>query len=233
MILPGWIVELWTIFSSFFYTYRYVARRPVRSRLLAVRAERIAAERSGGGGGGCTTDDDVMSELGAAAGRVAGKFCPRSERRQQLERQRQRRAEELIRTKNLSLDAGATAGAAASATANRRSAAEPEQHPAHRQPGPAAALGEAAATANSAASPGRNVFTKKGGSGGGMTNSPSCGEFQYSRQPIEALAAAAARRQQEPIGASGPVADTNKRYSYHEESYSHVPNDILVSVMTV
>jgi hypothetical protein len=207
----------------------------VRSRLLAVRAERIAAERSGGGGG-CTTDDDVMtSELGAAGGRVVpGKFCPRSERRQQLERQRQRRAEELlIRTKNLSLDAGATAGAlTAAATANRRSA-EPEQHPpAHRQPGPAAALTEAA-TANSAASPGRNVFNKKGGSGGGMTNSPSCGEFQYSRQPVEALAAAAARRQQEPIGASGPVADTNKRYSYHEESYSHVPNDILVSVMTV
>jgi hypothetical protein len=219
-----------TIFSSFFLnTYRYVARRPVRSRLLAVRAERIAAERSGGGGG-CTTDDDVMSELGAA-GRVAGKFCPRSERRQQLERQRQRRAEELIRTKNLSLDAGATVGVAAAATANRRSA-EPEQHPAHRQPGPAA-LGEAAATANSAASPGRNVFSKKGGGGGGMTNSPSCGEFQYSRQPVEALAAAAARRQQEPTGASGPVADTNKRYSYHEESYSHVPNDILVSVMTV
>jgi hypothetical protein len=210
-------------------TYRYVARRPVRSRLLAVRAERIAAERSGGGGG-CTTDDDVMtSELGA--GRVPGKFCPRSERRQQLERQRQRRAEELIRTKNLSL--GDTAGSAAltaPAAANRRSA-EPEPHPAHRQPGPAAALGEAA-TANIAASPVRNVFNKKGG-GGGMTNSPSCGEFQYSRQPVEALAAAAARRQQEPIGASGPVADTNKRYSYHEESYSHVPNDILVSVMTV
>ncbi len=205
----------------------------MRSRLLAVRAERIAAERSGGGGG-CTTDDDVMSELGRV---VPGKFCPRSERRQQLERQRQRRAEELIRTKNLSLDAGATAGSAAltaaSATASRRSA-EPEQHPpAHRQPGPAAALAEAA-TANSAASPGRNVFTKKGGGGGGMTNSPSCGEFQYSRQPVEALAASA-RRQQEPIGASsGPVAaDTNKRYSYHEESYSHVPNDILVSVMTV
>ena len=201
----------------------------MRSRLLAVRAERIAAERSGGGGG-CTTDDDVMSELGAG-GRVLGKFCPRSERRQQLERQRQRRAEELIRTKNLSLDAGATVGVAAAATANRRSA-EPEQHPAQRQPGPAA-LGEAAATANSAASPGRNVFSKKDGGGGGMTNSPSCGEFQYSRPPVEALAAAAARRQQEPIGASGPVADTNKRYSYHEESYSHVPNDILVSVMTV
>ncbi len=201
----------------------------MRSRLLAVRAERIAAERSGGGGS-CTTDDDVMSELGA--GRVAGKFCPRSERRQQLERQRQRRAEELIRTKNLSLDAGGTAGgAAAPATATRRSA-EPElQHPAHRQPGPAA-LGEAA-TANSTASPVRNVFTKKGDGGGGMTNSPSCGEFQYSRQPVEALAAAA-RRQQEPTGASsGPAADTNKRYSYHEESYSHVPNDILVSVMTV
>ena len=193
---------------------RYVARRPVRSRLLAVRAERIAAERSGGG---CTTDDDALSEL-----RLTGKFCPRSERRQQLERQRQRRAEELVRLKNLSLEA-----TPAAPNSTRRLATEPtvELRSIYSP-----AVGEAA-TNIATASPGRPSGRSAYNGGVGMTNSPSCGEFQHhSRQQQDVAANGSATRWPQD-GGGGSAAE--KRYSYHEESYSHTPNDILVSVMTV
>jgi hypothetical protein len=194
--------------ANFFYLiflFRYVARRPVRSRMLAVRAERIAAERSGG----CTTDDDVMSEL------RLGKFCPKGERRQQLERQRQRRAEETVRLKNLSLEA---------ANGGSGCWSQDQEQSSNRL-----ASTEEGGVAN-AASPGRSAVGRSlsNSGSGGMTNSPSCGDFRQARPYADA--ATATRRQQDSGG--GSVA-TEKRYSYHEESYSQVPNDILVSVMTV
>jgi hypothetical protein len=195
--------------------FRYVARRPVRSRLLAVRAERIAAERSAGG---FTTDDDALS---SAELRLTGKFCPRSERRQQLERQQrhQRRAEELVRIKNLSMESTAPN------SMRRPEPAAVEQQQTKRMP---LAPADTAAVGSS---PGR--FGGRAVHGvGGMTNSPSCGEFQqHGRSPQPQPDTAAAMRRC-PQDGGGTVA-AEKRYSYHEESYSNVPNDILVSVMTV
>ncbi|MEQ2235541.1 hypothetical protein ILYODFUR_003356 [Ilyodon furcidens] len=60
---------------------RYVARRPVRDRILRERALRIREERSGG----MTTDDDAMSEM------KMGRYWSKEERKQHLARAREQR----------------------------------------------------------------------------------------------------------------------------------------------
>ncbi|XP_069039687.1 PDZ domain-containing protein 4 isoform X2 [Lepisosteus oculatus] len=65
---------------------RYVAKRPVRDRLLKARALKIREERSG-----MTTDDDAVSEM------KMGRYWSKEERKQQLMRAReQRRRRELM-----------------------------------------------------------------------------------------------------------------------------------------
>ncbi|XP_078061551.1 PDZ domain-containing protein 4-like [Mustelus asterias] len=59
---------------------RYVAKRPVRDRLLKARAMKIREERSG-----MTTDDDAVSEL------KMGRYWSREERKQHLARAREQR----------------------------------------------------------------------------------------------------------------------------------------------
>ncbi|XP_051964568.1 PDZ domain-containing protein 4-like [Xyrauchen texanus] len=59
---------------------RYVAKRPVRDRLLKARAMKIREERSG-----MTTDDDAMSEM------KMGRYWSKEERKQQLLRAREQR----------------------------------------------------------------------------------------------------------------------------------------------
>ncbi|KAG7252384.1 hypothetical protein CRUP_018566 [Coryphaenoides rupestris] len=59
---------------------RYVAKRPVRDRLLKERALKIREERSG-----TTTDDDAASEM------KQGRYWSREERKQQLLRAREYR----------------------------------------------------------------------------------------------------------------------------------------------
>ena len=54
---------------------RYIARRPVRSKLLKERAKKISEERSG-----MTTDDDAMSEL------KTGRYWTKEERKHHMER---------------------------------------------------------------------------------------------------------------------------------------------------
>ncbi|XP_051977021.1 PDZ domain-containing RING finger protein 4 [Xyrauchen texanus] len=71
---------------------RYVARRPVRDRILRERALRIREERSGG----MTTDDDAVSEL------KMGRYWSKEERKQQLARAReQRRRREFMQKSRL------------------------------------------------------------------------------------------------------------------------------------
>ncbi|XP_061626846.1 PDZ domain-containing protein 4 [Phyllopteryx taeniolatus] len=65
---------------------RYVAKRPVRDRLLKARAMKIREERSG-----MTTDDDAVSEM------KMGRYWSKEERKQQLQKAReQRRRRELM-----------------------------------------------------------------------------------------------------------------------------------------
>ncbi|XP_072553044.1 PDZ domain-containing protein 4 [Salminus brasiliensis] len=59
---------------------RYVAKRPVRDRLLKARAMKICEERSG-----MTTDDDAVSEM------KMGRYWSKEERKQQLLRAREHR----------------------------------------------------------------------------------------------------------------------------------------------
>ncbi|XP_064161652.1 PDZ domain-containing protein 4-like isoform X1 [Anguilla rostrata] len=59
---------------------RYVAKRPVRDRLLKARAMKIREERSG-----MTTDDDAVSEM------KMGRYWSKEERKQQLMRAREHR----------------------------------------------------------------------------------------------------------------------------------------------
>ncbi|XP_066566145.1 PDZ domain-containing protein 4-like [Amia ocellicauda] len=59
---------------------RYVAKRPVRDRLLKARAMKIKEERSG-----MTTDDDAVSEM------KMGRYWSKEERKQQLMRAREHR----------------------------------------------------------------------------------------------------------------------------------------------
>ncbi|XP_051517916.1 PDZ domain-containing protein 4-like isoform X2 [Myxocyprinus asiaticus] len=59
---------------------RYVAKRPVRDRLLKARAMKIREERSG-----MTTDDDAISEM------KMGRYWSKEERKQQLLRAREQR----------------------------------------------------------------------------------------------------------------------------------------------
>ncbi|XP_035377770.1 PDZ domain-containing protein 4 isoform X1 [Electrophorus electricus] len=59
---------------------RYVAKRPVRDRLLKARAMKICEERSG-----VTTDDDAVSEM------KMGRYWSKEERKQQLLRAREQR----------------------------------------------------------------------------------------------------------------------------------------------
>ncbi|XP_022518056.2 PDZ domain-containing protein 4 [Astyanax mexicanus] len=59
---------------------RYVAKRPVRDRLLKARAMKISEERSG-----MTTDDDAVSEM------KMGRYWSKEERKQQLLRAREHR----------------------------------------------------------------------------------------------------------------------------------------------
>ena len=68
-------------FKHIYFYFRYVTRRPVRTRLLAERARQVAAERAA-----YTTDDDNASEL------KFGKFVPRPDRKLQLELARERKA---------------------------------------------------------------------------------------------------------------------------------------------
>ncbi|XP_054628485.1 PDZ domain-containing protein 4-like isoform X2 [Dunckerocampus dactyliophorus] len=65
---------------------RYVAKRPVRDRLLKARAMKIREERSG-----MTTDDDAVSEM------KMGRYWSKEERKQQLQKAReQRRRREMM-----------------------------------------------------------------------------------------------------------------------------------------
>uniref|UniRef100_A0A3Q2YTX8 PDZ domain containing 4 n=1 Tax=Hippocampus comes TaxID=109280 RepID=A0A3Q2YTX8_HIPCM len=65
---------------------RYVAKRPVRDRLLKARAMKIREERSG-----MTTDDDAVSEM------KMGRYWSKEERKQQLQKAReQRRRREIM-----------------------------------------------------------------------------------------------------------------------------------------
>ncbi|KYN02869.1 PDZ domain-containing protein 4 [Cyphomyrmex costatus] len=66
---------------------RYIARRPVRNRILRNRAIKITEERAGH-----TTEDDTMSEM------KVGRYWSKEERKRQLERARERkqRQQELI-----------------------------------------------------------------------------------------------------------------------------------------
>lgn len=59
---------------------RYIARRPVRNKILRERAKRLNLERSG-----LTTDDDAVSEL------KLGRFWSKEERKRQLEKAREHR----------------------------------------------------------------------------------------------------------------------------------------------
>ncbi|XP_041654784.1 PDZ domain-containing protein 4-like isoform X2 [Cheilinus undulatus] len=59
---------------------RYVAKRPVRDRLLKARAMKIREERSG-----MTTDDDAVSEM------KMGRYWSKEERKQQLQKAREQR----------------------------------------------------------------------------------------------------------------------------------------------
>ncbi len=59
---------------------RYVAKRPVRDRLLKARAMKIREERSG-----MTTDDDAVSEM------KMGRYWSKEERKQHLLRAREQR----------------------------------------------------------------------------------------------------------------------------------------------
>uniref|UniRef100_A0A673BMI4 PDZ domain containing 4 n=1 Tax=Sphaeramia orbicularis TaxID=375764 RepID=A0A673BMI4_9TELE len=59
---------------------RYVAKRPVRDRLLKARAMKISEERSG-----MTTDDDAVSEM------KMGRYWSKEERKQQLLKAREQR----------------------------------------------------------------------------------------------------------------------------------------------
>ncbi|XP_018359024.1 PREDICTED: PDZ domain-containing protein 4 [Trachymyrmex cornetzi] len=66
---------------------RYIARRPVRNRILRNRAIKITEERTGH-----TTEDDTISEM------KAGRYWSKEERKRQLERacERKQRQQELI-----------------------------------------------------------------------------------------------------------------------------------------
>ncbi|CAD5228267.1 unnamed protein product [Bursaphelenchus xylophilus] len=59
---------------------RYITRRPLRSQVLKAREEQLNRERTG-----MSTDDDACSDL------KTGKFWTRQERKQHLERQRQKK----------------------------------------------------------------------------------------------------------------------------------------------
>lgn len=72
---------------------RYVAKRPVRDRLLKARAMKIKEERSG-----TTTDDDAVSEM------KMGRYWSKEERKQQLLKAReQRRRREFMMQSRLDL----------------------------------------------------------------------------------------------------------------------------------
>ncbi|XP_068916578.1 PDZ domain-containing protein 4-like [Tenebrio molitor] len=59
---------------------RYIARRPVRNRILKNRAIKISEERAG-----LTTEDDTISEL------KIGRYWTKEERKQHLEKSKERK----------------------------------------------------------------------------------------------------------------------------------------------
>ncbi|XP_077369481.1 PDZ domain-containing protein 4-like isoform X2 [Festucalex cinctus] len=80
---------------------RYVAKRPVRDRLLKARAMKIREERSG-----MTTDDDAVSEM------KMGRYWSKEERKQQLQkaREQRRRREMMMQSRHDFLRDGAGGG---------------------------------------------------------------------------------------------------------------------------
>uniref|UniRef100_A0A8D3B0T5 PDZ domain-containing protein n=1 Tax=Scophthalmus maximus TaxID=52904 RepID=A0A8D3B0T5_SCOMX len=80
---------------------RYVAKRPVRDRLLKARAMKIREERSG-----MTTDDDAASEM------KQGRYWSKEERKQQLLRAREyrRRREFMMQSRTLRRQQGDSPG---------------------------------------------------------------------------------------------------------------------------
>ncbi|XP_068598890.1 PDZ domain-containing protein 4-like [Brachionichthys hirsutus] len=103
---------------------RYVAKRPVRDRLLKARALKIREERSG-----TTTDDDAASEM------KQGRYWSKEERKQQLLRAREyRRRRELMMQSRLDYlrgdgDALLSTGATDSPESSQTSQLHPDQDP--------------------------------------------------------------------------------------------------------
>uniref|UniRef100_A0A915I0I8 PDZ domain-containing protein n=1 Tax=Romanomermis culicivorax TaxID=13658 RepID=A0A915I0I8_ROMCU len=73
---------------------RYVTRKPLRTKILKERAEKVSYDRIG-----VSTDDDAMSEL------KIGRYWSKEERKKHIERQkeRKRRQEEIVRRHNEAL----------------------------------------------------------------------------------------------------------------------------------
>jgi ligand of Numb protein X 3/4 len=73
---------------------RYIARRPIRSKIMKERAKRLAQERCG-----MTTDDDNMSEL------KLGRYCRKEDRKRHLEKAKEykKKKEQLMKQKLESL----------------------------------------------------------------------------------------------------------------------------------
>ncbi|XP_054465502.1 PDZ domain-containing protein 4-like [Anoplopoma fimbria] len=101
---------------------RYVAKRPVRDRLLKARAMKIREERSG-----MTTDDDAASEM------KQGRYWSKEERKQQLLRAREyRRRREFMMQSRLDYlkgdrDASSSAGGAEDPRSSQTSQLPPRQ----------------------------------------------------------------------------------------------------------
>lgn len=72
---------------------RYIARRPVRGKILKERARKLAQERCG-----MTTDDDAMSEL------KFGKYWKKEDRRKHLEKAKEHRKKKELLVKQKQLE---------------------------------------------------------------------------------------------------------------------------------
>ena len=72
---------------------RYIARRPIRSRMLKERAKKINEERCG-----MTTDDDAMSEM------KVGRYWNKVERKRHVEKSRQRKEKARAKMETLKED---------------------------------------------------------------------------------------------------------------------------------
>ncbi|XP_053706184.1 PDZ domain-containing protein 4-like isoform X2 [Synchiropus splendidus] len=101
---------------------RYVAKRPVRDRLLKARAMKIREERSG-----MTTDDDAASEM------KQGRYWSKEERKQQLLRAREyRRRREFMMQSRLDFLRG---DRDAISSTNEAEDPSSQVHPSHGSPG--------------------------------------------------------------------------------------------------